>query len=107
MKPKQFDVKTAFLYSALEKEVYLEQPEGFYDGSGRVCRLKQSLYGLKQAPWCWNKRFINFKKEAGLKKSTADPCLFYRTDENSFLYIAIYVDDVLVVGNKVKKSKYF
>jgi len=39
MKLKQFDVKTTFLYSELEEEVYLEQPEGFDDGSGCVCRL--------------------------------------------------------------------
>jgi hypothetical protein len=55
MKLKQFDEKTAFLYSELEEEVYLEQPEGFDDGSGRVCQLKQSLCSLKQAPQCWNK----------------------------------------------------
>jgi len=55
MKLKHFDVKTAFLYGELEEEVYLEQPEGFDNGSGRVCRLKRSLYGLKQAPRCWNK----------------------------------------------------
>jgi hypothetical protein len=35
-------------------------------------------------------------KKAGLKNSTADPCLFYRKNEDSFLYIAIYVDDGLV-----------
>jgi len=40
MKLKQFDVKTTFLYGELEEEVYLEQPESFDDGSGRVCRLK-------------------------------------------------------------------
>jgi hypothetical protein len=40
MKLKQFDVKTAFLYGELEHEVYLGQPEGFDDGSGRVCRFK-------------------------------------------------------------------
>jgi hypothetical protein len=52
MKLKHFDMKTTFLYGELEEEVYLEQPEGFDDGNGRVCRLKQSLYGLKQAPQC-------------------------------------------------------
>ena len=107
MKLKQFDVKTAFLYGELEEEVYLEQPEGFDDGSGHVCRLKRSLYGLKQAPRCWNKRFISFMEKVGLKNSSADPCLFYRTHEGSFLSIAIYVDDGLVIGNKDKEIEMF
>jgi len=55
----QFDVSTAFLYGELEEEIYMQQPEGFNDGSGRVCGLKRSLYSLKQAPRCWNKRFGN------------------------------------------------
>jgi hypothetical protein len=107
MKIKQFDVKTAFLYGELEEEMYLEQPEGFEDGSGRVCRLKRSLYGLKQAPRCWNKRFIGFMEKAGLQNSTADPCLFYRTHGDTFLYIAIYVDDGLVVGNNDEEIQVF
>jgi hypothetical protein len=43
-------MKTAFLYGELEEEVYLEQPEGFDNDNGCVCRLKRSLCGLKQAP---------------------------------------------------------
>jgi hypothetical protein len=41
MKLKHFDVKTAFLYGELEEELFLEQPEGFDDGSGRLCHLKR------------------------------------------------------------------
>ena len=101
-----FDVRTAFPYGELE-EVYVEQPEGFDDGSGRGCRLKRSLCGLKQALRCWNKRFISFMEKAELRNNTADPCLFYRTHEDSFLYIAIYVDDGLVVGNKDEEIEVF
>ena len=107
MKLKEFYVKNGFLYGELEEDVYLEQPEGFDDDSCRVCRVKRSLYGLKQAPRCWNKRFISFMEKAGLKNSTANPCLFHRTHEDSFLYIAIYVDDGLVVGNKDEEIEVF
>ena len=49
----QFDVKTVFLHSQTEEEVYLEQPQEFVkqgsDEQKLVCRLNKSLYGLKQA----------------------------------------------------------
>ena len=99
MKLRQFNVKTAFLYGKLQQEVYLEQPEGFEDGTDRVCRLKRSLYGLKQAARCWNERLTRFMEGAGLKKSSTDPCLFYRNSGNSSLYVVVYVDDGLIVGN--------
>ena len=44
----QFDVKTAFLYGVLEEQIYMKQPEGFDDGTDRVCKLHRILYGLKQ-----------------------------------------------------------
>jgi hypothetical protein len=48
----QMDVKTAFLNRELEKEIYMDQPDGFIanDQEGKVCKLLKSLYGLKQAP---------------------------------------------------------
>jgi hypothetical protein len=48
----QLDIKTAFIYSELEEELYLEQPEGFVIAGreNEVCRLKKYLYGLKQSP---------------------------------------------------------
>jgi hypothetical protein len=100
MKLKLFDVKTAFLYGELEEEVYLEQPEGFDNGSGLVCRLN-----LNQAPRCWNKRFIISMEKAGMKNSTADPCLFYRRMEIhlSILQFMLMMDLLLVT--RMKKLK--
>jgi hypothetical protein len=46
------DVKTAFLYGLVNEEIYVQQPEGFDDGSGRACKLLRALYGLKQVQGC-------------------------------------------------------
>jgi len=49
----QLDVKNAFLYGDLDAEIYMKQPPGYEDGTGRVCRVLRSLYGLKQLPKLW------------------------------------------------------
>ena len=47
----QMDVKTAFMNGVIEREVCIEQPQGFEveDRRTHVCKLKKALYGLKQA----------------------------------------------------------
>lgn len=95
----QFDVKTAFLYGDIDAEIYMIQPQGFDDGSGRVCRLKKSLYGLKQSPRCWNNKFHSFMEKNCFVRSTADPCIYVRQSKDEKLLIAIYVDDGLIAGS--------
>jgi len=54
---QQMDVKGAYLNGTLKERVYMQQPEGFADGTGRVCLLIKTLYGLKQAGHKWNIEF--------------------------------------------------
>ena len=44
------DVKIVFLNEELEKEIYMDQPEGCVvpRKEEKVCRLVKLLYGLKQ-----------------------------------------------------------
>ncbi|KAJ2903487.1 hypothetical protein MKZ38_009886 [Zalerion maritima] len=42
----QSDVKTAFLNATVRRAVYVDQPQHFDDGTGRVALLNQALYGL-------------------------------------------------------------
>lgn len=45
----QMDAVTAFMQGELTDEIYLEQPEGFTDGTNRVCKLHRAINGLKQS----------------------------------------------------------
>ena len=47
---EHLDVKTTFLHSDLEEDIYMSQPEEFIvqGQESLVCKLRKSLYGLKQ-----------------------------------------------------------
>nr|GEV79885.1 putative ribonuclease H-like domain-containing protein [Tanacetum cinerariifolium] len=51
----QMDVKSAFLYAKIKKEVYVCQPPGFedLDFPARVYKVEKALYGLHQTPRAW------------------------------------------------------
>ena len=54
----QLDVKTTFLHSDLEEDIYMELLKGFVTSAQGhlVPPLRKSLYGLKQAPRQWYKK---------------------------------------------------
>lgn len=70
------------------------QPEGFSNGSNKVCQLNRAIYGLKQSGRVWNEKLTNMLKSYGLNKSSSDPCVFYNNDLS--LIVTIYVDDFLI-----------
>ena len=49
------NVQNAYLYGKLDKEIYMEQPEGFIvpGKENIVLCLRGALYGLKQAGLAW------------------------------------------------------
>lgn len=94
----QMDVITAFLQGDLREDIFMNQPEDYNDGSGRVCKLNRSIYGLKQAGHQWNLKLDGALQRFGLVKSKVDPCI-YKT-KNLQLIIAIYVDDFLILYKK-------
>jgi hypothetical protein len=63
----QMDVKSTFLNSVLEEEVYVRQPLGFESEKHphRVYKLRKELYGLKQVPRAWYGRLRGFLFDRG------------------------------------------
>lgn len=64
-----------------------------------VCCLKKSLYSLKQAPLAWFQRLSDFFISLGFSSSCADTSLFIFTRGTSLLYLLIYIDDIISIGN--------
>ena len=95
----QMDVKTAFLNGTLEEEIYMRQPEGFDDGSGRVLRLRRSLYGLKQSPRAWYQRIDGELLRHGFIRCESDHALYVQQQGERRLYLLLYVDDLLLASD--------
>src|SRR6202140_1037746 len=95
------DVKTAFLHGDLEEEIYMNQPEGFAVKGKKelVCKLKKSLYGLKQSPRMWYQKFITFIRGLGFTRNREDHCVYFKLIGDRVIYLVLYVDDMLLVGN--------
>ncbi|KAG8474632.1 hypothetical protein CXB51_031261 [Gossypium anomalum] len=108
---EQLDVKTAFLHGELEEDIYMQQPEGFIvsEKEDYVCLLRKSLYGLKQSPRQWYKRFDSFMTSHDFKRSSLDSCVYFKKNSNgSFVYLLLYVDDMLIAAKdkgKIRKVK--
>jgi hypothetical protein len=97
----QMDVKSAFLNSVLEEEVYVRQPPGFESGKypHRVYKLRKALYGLKQAARAWYGRLRGFLFERGFEMGKVDQTLFLLRQGRDTLIVQVYVDDIVFGGS--------
>ena len=100
----QMDVKTAFLNGYLKENIYMMQPEGFVDKGQQqeVCKLLRSTYGLKQALRSWNLRFDETIKRMVLSKNVDEHCVYKYIKEKKVVFLVLYVDDILLIGNDVE-----
>ena len=87
------NIVTVYLFRFLDEKVYIHQSTLMKDDTSRVCLLKKALYSLKQSAHVWYQTLQNFLKKLSFKCINSDQELFIFNDK--FIYIAIYVDDIL------------
>nr|CAN60813.1 hypothetical protein VITISV_038722 [Vitis vinifera] len=69
----------------------------------KVYKLKKALYGLKQAPYAWYTQIDNYFIENGFIRSKSELTLYVKSKDNSqILIVALYVDDLIFIGNDEK-----
>ena len=91
----QMDVETAFLNADLIEEIYVATPPG-YESPGRVWKLLKALYGLKQSPRVWNASIDEYLRRLGFVSLEADVCIYVWRSTSGEIYLALYVDDLLL-----------
>ncbi|GAX74918.1 hypothetical protein CEUSTIGMA_g2364.t1 [Chlamydomonas eustigma] len=95
----QMDVKSAFLNSELDDEVYIRlPPEVCIGGDKVVYKLKKAVYGLKQAPRAWYNRLKEILTGLGFTQSEADPAMYFQAVNGQLEVILTHVDDLLIAS---------
>ncbi|XP_019082667.1 PREDICTED: uncharacterized protein LOC109125483 [Camelina sativa] len=79
----------------------MEQPPEFVDSDhpSYVCRLRKEIYGLKKAPRAWYTKSKSYLLNLEFINSLADTSLFILRRGKTYVYLLVYVDDILVIGN--------
>ncbi|GJS12067.1 retrovirus-related pol polyprotein from transposon TNT 1-94 [Tanacetum coccineum] len=105
----QMDVKTTFLNGELKEDVYVSQPEGFFDqdNPSHVYKLKKALYGLKQAPHAWYDMLSSFLISQEFSKGAVDPTFFTQQAGNDLLLVQIYVEDIIFASTNIAMCNEF
>nr|GEU67133.1 putative ribonuclease H-like domain-containing protein [Tanacetum cinerariifolium] len=81
----QMDVKSAFLYGKIEKEVYVCQPPRFEDPDfpDKVYKVKKALYSLHQASKSWYETLSTYLLDNGFNRGQIDKTLFIKETKMS------------------------
>ena len=100
------NVITTYLYGSMDNDIYMKIPKWFKlheanctkPRSMYSIKLQRSLYGLKQSRRMWYNRLSEYLLKEGYMNNPICPCIFIKKSEIGFVIIAVYVDDLNLVG---------
>ena len=98
------DIVTAYLYGSLDSNIYMKIHEEFKMPDACTphnlfsIKLQRSLYGLKQSGCMWYQRLSEYLIKERYKNDPICPCGFIKKSETEFAIVAVYVDDINLIG---------
>ncbi|KAA3471342.1 hypothetical protein EPI10_016972 [Gossypium australe] len=89
----------------------MQQPPGYVqydvDGQSLVCQLTKALYGLRQALIAWFDKLKSYLQYVGFVGSKSDASLFIRVTNMARIYVLVYVDNIIIIGNSTQEIDVF
>ena len=112
------DAVTTYLYGSLDNNIYMKILEGYKmletDNSTfwsmYSIKLQRSLYGLKQSECMWYNHLSEYLLKEGFENNLICSYVFIKKSESGFAIVAVYVDDLNLVGTPeelIKTAKLF
>lgn len=100
----QMDVKTAYLHAPIDRDIYMEQPEGYKkEGDELVCKLEKSIYGLKQSGRNWNEMLHTCLVDDNFIQNPTDHCVYTKeSTETGKVIVVIWVDDLIIAASNTQ-----
>jgi hypothetical protein len=96
------DIGNAYLESRTKEKVYIVAGPEFGDRQGHTLIIVKALYGLKSSGLRWAERFADVLREMGFFPSRAERDIWMRDKGDHWEYVAVYVDDLLIVSKNPK-----
>ena len=100
------DVIPTYLYGSIDNDIYMKILKGFKLPKANntkphnMCsiKLQRSLYGLNQSGRMWYNCLSKYLLKEGYANNPICPCIFIKKSETRFSIIAVYVDDLNLIG---------
>ena len=111
------DFIITYLFRSRDDDIYMKIRKGsklFEANNTKPCsmcsiKLQRSLFGLKQSRLMWYNRLSEYLLKEGYAANPICPCIFIEKSETEFAIIAMYVDDLNLVGTLeefIRTTKY-
>jgi len=92
------DVVSAYLEALSKEKVYFIAGPEFGELAGHIMIIFKALYGLRSSGARFHERFSDSLRAMGFTPSKADPDVWMRPNGDTYDYIAVYVDDLLIAA---------
>ena len=101
------DISTAFLHAPTGNDnLYMWPPAELYgQHSTIVWQLLKAIYGLRTSPKSWQDFLADVLKQLGLTRLVSEPNV-YRNEQQT-VFVMVYVDDLLFLGEQSEVNKIF
>jgi len=100
---KQIDVETAFLNPKIDKQIFIQPPQGMEDHvknfDDKIIKINKGLYGLKQAAALWYHDALGTLQKLGMHRTASDACLLIGNDT----LVLMHVDDFQIFSPSLSK----